>query len=1094
MNDPLGAFLLSEKDRQHLVEKFRAGVPCHVQSLPLSAQAWLILCIRKLLAAPVVWVTDSPRTLGMLHQDLMALAPQQETQISFFPARETSAARGGTPHPDLIGDRLLTLQQCMRPEGPAIIVTCIQALFQNTPAPHSLASRIEPIRVAQEIELDEFLERLVSDGYTLEAEVNEKKQASHRGGILDIWPPTEPWPIRMEFFGPVVESIRTFDPIEQRSLSRMTSAVISPAVELRGEPPAANGSLLDFLPPETRWGWSEPESIHHHAEMYRSMLAADDPSRESARLDPLHLRIDKVFGRGQLVVGLAAMQPGPTHEMDFRAADGLPSLEGRIPQPDVLDAARQKLVNDLVEQARQGRSIHIFFNTAGSRDRFAETCSAPQLLNFHVAPLSEGFVSEATGLFIVAESDLYGFRKIQPGRYELHGKRPGPDRTAGARLVDWTDIQPGELVVHVDHGIGKYLGLYQIEFDGQIQEVLAIEYADKAKLYVPVSQTHLLSRYVGVGHHRPPLHTLGGRRWNKEKVAAERAVQDLAASLLETQARRDALDGLAFPADTPWQHEFEAAFPYQETADQSRAITEVKSDMESRRPMDRLVCGDVGYGKTEVAMRAAFKAVMSGKQVGVLVPTTILAQQHYDTFSERMAAYPVAIEMLSRFRTRAQQADVVRRLAAGEVDIVIGTHRMLQSDVKFHDLGLVVIDEEQRFGVAHKEHLKHMRELVDVLTLTATPIPRTLYMSLTGAKDMSTIQTPPQDRLPVETIVVQYSEEVVRQAILHELNRGGQVFYLYNRVMSIHGIRQRLCELVPEARVAVAHGQMNEKELAEIMHAFVRAEFDVLLCTTIIESGVDIPNVNTILIDRADRFGMADLYQLRGRVGRYKNKAYAYLLLPRHGHLFDDARKRIGAIKRYSSLGAGFKLALRDLEIRGAGNMLGAEQSGHIAAVGFDLYCQLLKRTVARLKDEPLPPIVDVKLRLDFIDLSPAPESADRAAAIPSSYIEDENLRVSAYRKIAAASLASDVDSLYGEMKDRFGPIPSPLDRLLKIARLRIIAAAKTLQSVEVREDKVMMMRNNDYLMINGRFPRLREKETTRRLEELLGIIADWKN
>ena len=445
--------------------------------------------------------------------------------------------------------------------------------------------------------------------------------------------------------------------------------------------------------------------------------------------------------------------------------------------------------------------------------------------------------------------------------------------------------------------------------------------------------------------------------------------------------------------------------------------------------------------------------------------------------------------MLSRFRTRAQQAEVVRRVNEGAVDIVIGTHRLLQKDVKFNDLGLVIIDEEQRFGVRHKEHFKHLRERVDVLTLTATPIPRTLYMSLTGAKDMSTIQTPPQERLPIETIVAPNEDEIVREAILRELNRGGQIFYLHNRVKSIHFVRERLRKLVPEARIEVGHGQMREKALAGIMHRFVRGEFDLLLCTTIIESGVDIPNVNTILIDRADRFGMADLYQLRGRVGRYKHQAFAYLLLPRHGRLFDTARKRIGAIKRYSSLGAGFKLALRDLEIRGAGNLLGAQQSGHIAAVGFDLYCQLLQRTVAGLKGETVPPIVDVAVKLDFIDLSTAIEEHAKSAVIPAPYMEDENLRVTMYRKIASAVTEAEIDRLYEELRDRFGPLPEPLDRLLKIARLRIVAAGKKIQSIEVQGEKIMMMRQNDYIMPGGKFPRFKSAEATARLEELIRLI-----
>lgn len=1098
MNDPLGAFRLTDEDERHLADDFRAGVPCSVQTLPASAQAYVAWAVHESLRKPAVWVTDSPRTLDTLYHDMLALAPGRAARILFFPARESSPARGGAPHPDLIGDRMLTLQRCLEPGAAPIVLTCVQAVLQETPAPGDLARDTETVSVAQELELEGLIHRLAGKGYTFETEVFEKRQASRRGGILDLWPPTESWPLRIEFFGDVVESIRAFDPINQRSLDRMTSASIPPADEVRAEAAApSNHSLLDFLPRESLWAWIEPESIHHHAEMYRALITGDTRARDGARLDALRKRVADSFSGGQLVIGLDASLPGPARELAFRPADGLPALEGRAPQPDLLEEARRKYADSLLAHAAAGDEVHFFFNTEGSRDRFVEThgpaTGAPNV-RIHVAHLSEGFSSRALRLILVAESDLYGVRKIQPGRYELHGKRPGPDRAAGARLVEWTDIQPGELVVHVDHGIGKYLGLYEIEFDGRLQEALAVEYAENAKLYVPVSQAHLLSRYVGVGHRRPALHTLGGKRWVKERVSAERAVRDLAATLIETQARREALDGFAFARDTPWQHEFEAAFPYQETGDQQRAIAEIKADMESRRPMDRLICGDVGYGKTEVAMRAAFKAVMAGKQVAVLVPTTILAQQHYDTFTERMAAYPVAIEVLSRFRTRAQQRDVARRVAAGAVDIVIGTHRLLQPDVKFEDLGLVIVDEEQRFGVDHKEHLKRMRELVDVLTLTATPIPRTLYMSLTGAKDMSTIQTPPQDRLPVETLIVQHSDEVVRGAILRELNRGGQVFYLHNRVATINAVARRLHELVPEARITVGHGQMHEKELAEIMHSFVRGEFDVLLCTTIIESGVDIPNVNTILIDRADRFGMADLYQLRGRVGRYKNKAYAYLLLPRHGHLFDDARKRIGAIKRYSSLGAGFKLALRDLEIRGAGNLLGAQQSGHIAAVGFDLYCQLLKRTVARLKDEPAPPIVDVPLRLDFLDLSPAPEDAERAAAIPSAYIEDESLRVATYRRIASASLDEEIAAMYEDLRDRFGPIPPPLDRLLKTARVRIAGAKRGIQAIEVREDKIMMTRDGDYLMKDRRFPRLRSPDATARLDELFRAVVEWKD
>lgn len=1093
MNDPLGTFSLSEKDSRHLVEKFRAGMPCFVQPLPFSAQAYLAWATRDILQTPVLWVVDSPKTLDLFQQDLVSLAGRREDQISFFPARESLPGRSGQPPPDLIGDRLKTLQRCLHSKEPLIISTCIQALLQPTPSAEFIRKFSISLSLTQEVDLDNLAARLDEAGYSFEAEVLQKGQASRRGGLLDIWPPTEPWPIRLEFFGNVLDSIRTFDPVAQRSLEKLSSVVLSPADEIGNSKldiaDTPSSDLLSYLSPKTSIAWSEPDSIFHHAEMLQSLTPDKGPNRNTASYDALRLRADRSFKNGQLVIGVDSAQSAPSFELDLKPCEGLPALSGDALRPDILDAARRKFVEELERRAADSQRVHLFFNTEGVRDRFREIYKPGKKIHIHLNPLSEGFVSEPLKLMVVAESDLYGFRKILPGRYELHGKRPGAREATGARIAEWTDIQPGELVVHVDHGIGKYLGLYEIEFDGQEQEVLAIEYAEKAKLYVPVSQAHLLSRYVGIGRRRPDLHTLGGKRWTREKLAAENAVRDLASALLETHARREALGGHPFSKDATWQHEFEAAFPYQETADQHQAILDTKQDMESRRPMDRLICGDVGYGKTEVAMRAAFKAVMDGKQVAVLVPTTVLAQQHFDTFVERMAAYPVTVEMLSRFRTRAEQAETVRRVNEGAVDVVIGTHRLLQKDLKFNDLGLVIIDEEQRFGVRHKEHFKHLRELVDVLTLTATPIPRTLYMSLTGAKDMSTIQTPPQERLPIETIVAPNEDEIVRGAILRELNRGGQVFYLHNRVKSIHFVQDRLRKLVPEAKIEVGHGQMHEKELAAIMHRFVRGEFDLLLCTTIIESGVDIPNVNTILIDRADRFGMADLYQLRGRVGRYKHQAFAYLLLPRHGRLFDTARKRIGAIKRYSSLGAGFKLALRDLEIRGAGNLLGAQQSGHIAAVGFDLYCQLLKRTVAGLKGEAVPPIIEVAVKLDFIELSTAVEEHATSAVIPASYMEDENLRVTMYRKIAQAATESEIDRLNEELRDRFGPLPEPLDRLLKIARLRIVAAGKSIQSIEVQGDKVMMTHQNDYLMKHGKIPRLSADGCTAKLDELLQIV-----
>ena len=576
-------------------------------------------------------------------------------------------------------------------------------------------------------------------------------------------------------------------------------------------------------------------------------------------------------------------------------------------------------------------------------------------------------------------------------------------------------------------------------------------------------------------------------------------MRDVAAEMLSIQAARDSQPGHAFGPDTRWQQEFEASFIFEETPDQLRAIQETKADLERARPMDRLICGDVGFGKTEVAIRAAFKAVMGGKQVAILVPTTVLAQQHYNTFSERMADYPVRVELLSRFRSRRQQQQVVRDLALGSVDIVVGTHRLVQSDIVFKDLGLVVVDEEQRFGVLHKERLKQLRTLVDVLTLSATPIPRTLYLAMCGARDMSTIQTPPQDRLPVETIVSPYDERLIRNAIERELNRGGQVFFLHNRVMTIDTMARKLENLVPQARIVVGHGQMHSDDLERVMTQFVNGEADILLSTTIIESGLDIPNANTIIIDRADRFGLSDLYQLRGRVGRYKHQAYALLLIPRHAGLLAEARKRISAIRQYATLGSGFKIAMRDLEIRGAGNLLGAEQSGHITAVGFDLYCQLLKQSVSALKGEPVRPRITVEVNLDFLQVgidgaTPVTEPSSRnphyaTASLPYSYIADSRQRIGIYRKLAECDTHASVKALEAELSDRFGPPPEPVKHLLGLTDMKVLAAERNVTRIEAADDRLMLTRNGDFIQVGGRFPRLTARTASARLKEIRRVL-----
>ena len=1077
---PLNVPPLLAATRDYVARALAPGGHGELAILDDSARAWLALGAAQVAPGMLVVVAENTMALELLWQDVQTLGGG--LPMVKLPALNVEASKliTGQPSPDVSGERMNTLRQCLAWQGRGLLVTCVQALLEPVATPEQLQQDTLHLREQQECDLEQLCGKLVAAGYAFESEVLAKGQASRRGGLLDVWPLTEDWPVRLEFFGDVLEGLRSFDPAEQRSRDKLREVWLPPARDAAADGPAA--APTDYVPADASFLWLDNEAITHHYAM-SAELAGSGETALAAERDYANWQLmlaRRCAGGGQLTAGGADL----AHDSGAHPVAGLAALTAQAVPPDVLETERQKWFAQLHERAAAGWTVDIFFATDAGRRRFAASFRKTKGIHLRLGGLSGGCEVPSAQWMAVAEADLYGARRALPPRRKPRG---GAARDAtGERLTDWSDLRPGELVVHVEHGIGKYLGLYEIVFDGQLQEALAVEYADEARLYVPTSQTHLLSRYIGVGRTKPPLHTLGGKRWTKEKIAAARAANDLAAQMLETQARRAALQGHAFAPDTPWQHDFEQAFPFPETDDQLRAIADVKRDMEAPQPMDRLICGDVGYGKTEVALRAAFKAVMDGKQVAVLVPTTVLAQQHYETFQERMGRFPITVEMVSRFRSRAEQAATLVRLAEKKVDVLIGTHRLLQRDVRFADLGLVIIDEEQRFGVAAKEHLKRLRELVDVLTLSATPIPRTLYLSLTGARDMSLIQTPPRERLAIETYIAQDSDELLREVILREVNRGGQVFLLHNRVRTIEWMRERLARLLPGIRVGVGHGQMKERQLADIMRRFVRREFDVLLCTTIIESGVDIPNVNTILIDRADRFGMADLYQLRGRVGRSRHQAYAYLLLPRHGALFNAARRRISAIRRHTSLGAGFKLALRDLEIRGAGNVLGAAQSGHIAAVGFDLYCQLLNRTIARLKGAPERPLIDVQLHLDFLDLTPDPAHEAQAAVIPRNYVEDESQRIGLYRKLAGVAYASEVRDLQAEFRDRYGPLPAPVRRLLACARIRLLAAALGVKSVATDGNRLLLgLGADEYLMVKGRHLRLHQHDPDDRLAEI---------
>jgi transcription-repair coupling factor (superfamily II helicase) len=1119
--------VLSVPAVQSLQRRVEQGGVLSFESVSAGAQPFFAAMLSRLFPGrAILVVTEGLRQQEVFQQDVETWMGAEGGNPSFFPQWEILPHEARLPHADVISERLSTLVALGEPAG-QVVVASVVALLQKTFRPDDLKERMRELRRGETLDPLDLIEWLEDQSYDAETQVTEKGHVSVRGGIVDFWPMTSPWPVRLEFFGSELESLRYFDPVTQISREEIQSVIVPPGGELgllKKSGAGETATLLDYLPSNAIILLCEPESLAEQASRYQSQAASADPF-----LVPWREFLDEVTRRGMPVVAISQVENVFVEDvvvdgarlineeaLNFQGLDIYRPIGERRPEPHIAEAQRKEFFSQLHRWAWQEYAIHLYCNNDGERQRFEEIwweygLGQPTALQVRIGGLSRGFLFEPGKLAVVTDAEVFGRYKTQRPR-----RLKSPHAAASRSLMDinFAELAEGDYVVHLQHGIGRYLGLgvmpsapgRQLSPDRQAlmpsgEECLIIEYApsdtdDTApKLYVPVSEAHLVGKYVGAGKARPPLHTLGGTRWAKTKTQAEAAVRDVAADMLAVQAGRSLQEGHSFPPDNEWQREFENSFLYEETPDQMRAIVAAKLDMESAKSMDRLICGDVGYGKTEVAIRAAFKAAMGGKQVAVLVPTTVLAQQHFNTFRERMADYPLRIELLSRYRSRREILQVIDALAAGSVDIVIGTHRLLQRDIAFKDLGLVVIDEEQRFGVMHKERFKQLRMMVDVLTLTATPIPRTLHLALAGARDMSTIETPPQDRLPVETIVTQYDERLIRDAIQRELNRGGQVFYLYNRVLDIDSVAQRLRGLVPQARITVGHGQMHSDQLEEVMTTFVNGGSDVLLSTTIIESGLDIPNANTIIIDRADRFGLSDLYQLRGRVGRYKHQAYAYLLLPRHAGLLTDARKRISAIKQYSSLGSGFKIAMRDLEIRGAGNLLGAEQSGHITAVGFELYCQLLRKSVKSLKGDKTPLRVEVQVRFDFLTMNagagePDANPPDRAvAALPSSYIPEAQQRIEMYRKLAQAADGEALRQLKLELRDRFGPLPDSAELLLKIADLKVEAGARGVSVIETKEGKLMITRNNDFVMGGGKFPRLRKSSPSARLNEIKKLV-----
>ena len=1018
-------------------------------------------------AAMVAGMSDKPRRVWVVadalpvQERVAAEWPLWQAPPAVFVPEQEMHINNGISDPDLAAERLEALRAiCGAPaETQAVIVTA-DALRQPVPAFERAGDCTLTLRVGAELPPEKLTETLLARDFERVDQVVARGQWSLRGGILDIFPLQSAWPLRVEFFGDEIESIRAFDVDSQLSFRKLESADM-----LLDEPESAD--TLEWLIAPDDWVVSLPGSG-----VPGNVLVFEVPPD---RTDALLEDIDQLnAGDGAAFFGspLGSFESG-----DF-----------------VMQEARRNLARMNLEKWKRDKwRVVMFFPHEGEKERFEEICGEDPAwsgVQSRDGDLPFGFAVPGAKLAVLSSAEIFG-------RYSSPRARRRDDREERMRReraqAPLREISAGDLVIHAAHGLGRFEGIVRDEETGE--EELHITYAGGVLLRLPLQQSHLVSKYVGLGAKAPELSKIGDSRWKRACKAAERAVADYAAQLLEVQAVRESDNGYAHPADSSWMWQFESSFPFRETPDQLRAINQTKADMESPRPMDRLICGDVGFGKTEVAIRAAFKCVTGGKQAAILAPTTVLADQHYRTFRARMSEYPVRIELLSRFTPAKRVREIIQGISRGDVDIVIGTHRLISKDVHFKDLGLAVIDEEQRFGVRHKEQFKRMFRMVDMLTLSATPIPRTLYVALMGARDMSTIDTPPLNRLPVQTAVCPYNEQLIAKAIEREMARNGQVFFLHNRVQSIHKVEQELHRLVPKARIVVGHGQMDKGELECIMRDFVNGKADVLLSTTIIESGIDIPNANTIIIDRADRFGLADLYQLRGRVGRGGHRAYAYLLLPREALCTGDARKRVSAIKQFTELGSGFKIAMRDLEIRGAGNLLGTQQSGHIAAIGFELYCQLLRQSIERLQGKVPTARADALFKADFLCLSEAMMATREdahaliGAYLPSSYMESTKARMDAYTRLARATTLEDIDDLEREWHDRFGKLPREARHLLAVQKIRLLASRRNISMVEVSGQKLMLTRNKDYILIDKRFPRLTKTKPADKLAETLRMM-----
>ncbi len=998
---------------KRLLSLLRAGTEAWVDGVWGSAAALAVAVLGLEEAKPVVAILPSPKEAEDFAEDLALFAT--EPVAHFIPWEKPKNER--TLRDEAFGERLRLIQALAAGRSPSFLVTSIQAICQPVCAPSELARSTLVFEKGGRLDLEALRHRLLAHGFVPVPVVQCAGEFAVRGCIVDIFAPSMRCPARIELWGDEIQSIRTFDIDTQRSVERHDRLSVS----LLAPDCAETAFFGDYLPSQTILVLIEPERLQEELQLYLERLDSAEELLTFAAI----LGKTQRFGRA-LFYNFAP--PGEPPAWVMRAGS-VERLKGRI---------------DLLSQELDGiigrDEIYVVCETEAEIVRLSELFGRSRAaregrLRWVLGRLSRGFRLLDLGFCVLSVGELLSREEV---------RRP-ITRLPAQPIDSFAELREGDLVVHVAHGIARYRGIKLLRKGADYQEEhLVLEFAENTLLYVPATKIGLVQKYLGPRKRRPPLSKLGSLKWERQKKRALQAVTDFAAELLELQAVRATQPGVAFPPDSEWQQLFDASFPYPETPDQIQAMAEIKADMSRPRPMDRLLCGDVGFGKTELAMRAAFKAVDAGYQVAVLVPTTVLAEQHYRTFTSRMAAFPFRIAMLSRFVSPKEQKQIVEQLATGAIDIVIGTHRLVSKDVQFHNLGLVIIDEEQRFGVELKERLKSYRKTVDVLTMTATPIPRTLHMALLGLRDISALHTPPQDRLKVETHVCRFDPELIRRAVLLELSRQGQVFFVHNRIRDIYQIAEQLRALVPEARLAVAHARMPEDELERVMLDFVRHKFDLLVATTLIENGLDIPNVNTIFINEADRFGLADLHQLRGRVGRYKHRAYCYLLLDPRKPITPQAAQRLRAIEDFSELGAGFTIAMRDLEIRGVGNILGREQSGHIARVGYELYCQLLEQAVRQLKNLPPKPQFDVEINLPC------------AAYLPRTYVPDLRTKIDIYRQLTRVQNQQELEQLREALRDRFGPLPPEVANLFHLAELRLGAQQWAICSIRIEDQFVV--------------------------------------